>query len=91
MAVALLSIAPTPARGRQLSRAQIRSALSRAGLQRNLDEKAVVIQQRLRQQQLEAPAAVARAFGAIVSAAVKVIRALNDRDLGSRDGADRVF
>jgi len=78
MAVALLSTAPTPAAGRKLSRAQIRSALSRAGLQRNLDEKSAAIQQQLRQEQLEAPAVVAQAFGAIVSGAVKVIRALND-------------
>ena len=78
MAVALLSTAPTPAAGRKLSRAQIRSALSRAGLQRNLDEKSAAIQQQLREEQLEAPAVVAQAFGAIVSGAVKVIRALND-------------
>jgi transposase len=78
MAVALLSIAPTPAAGRKLSRAQIRSALSRAGLRRNLDAKAAVIQHQLREEHLEAPVAVAHAFGAIVSGAVKVIRALND-------------
>jgi hypothetical protein len=78
MAVALLSVAPTPARGRHLSRAQIRSALSRAGLQRSLDEKAALIQQQLREEQLEAPPAVAQAFGAIVASAVKVIRALNE-------------
>jgi transposase len=78
LSVALLSAAPTPAAGRKLSRAQIRSALSRAGLQRNLDEKSAAIQQQLRAEQLEAPAVVAQAFGAIVSGAVKVIRALND-------------
>ena len=78
MAVALLTIAPTPAAGRKLSRAQIRSALSRAGLQRSLDEKAAAIQQQLREEQLEAPPVVAQAFGAIVSGAVKVNRALND-------------
>jgi len=78
MAVALLSIAPTPATGRKLSRAQIRSALSRAGLQRSLDEKAAVIQQQLREEQLQAPAAVAQAFGAIVSSAANLIRAFNE-------------
>jgi transposase len=78
MAVALLSIAPTPAAGRKLSRAQIRSALLRTGLQRNLDQKAALIQQQLREEHLEAPAAVARAFGAIVSSAVKLIRAFNE-------------
>jgi transposase len=77
-AVALLSIAPTPAEGRKLSRAQIRSALARGGLQRNLDEKAAKFQQRLREEQLEAPAAVAHAFGAIVSSAVKLIVVYND-------------
>jgi len=77
MAVALLSKAPTPAAGRKLSRAQIRSSLAAAGLQRNLEEKAALIQQQLREEQLEAPPVLAQAFGAIVSSAVKVIRALN--------------
>jgi transposase len=77
-AVALLSKAPTPTAGRKLSRAQIRTTLSTAGLQRNLDDKAAAIQQQLRQEQLEAPPAVARAFSAIVSSAVKLIRAFND-------------
>jgi len=76
-AVALLSKAPTPAAGRKLSRAQIRSALAAAGLQRNLEEKAALIQQQLREEQLEAPPVLAQAFGAIVSSAVKVLRALN--------------
>jgi transposase len=77
MAVALLSKAPTPTAGRKLSRAQIRSALATAGLQRNLDDKAALIQQQLREVQLEAPPLVAQAFGTIVSSGVKVIRALN--------------
>jgi len=78
MAVALLSKAPTPTAGRKLSRAQIRSALAAAGLQRNLDYKSAAIQQLLRQEQLEAPTALAHAYGAIVSSVIKLIRAFND-------------
>ncbi|MGI8609510.1 MAG: IS110 family transposase, partial [Candidatus Dormibacteria bacterium] len=78
MSVSLLSAAPTPAQGRKLARGQVRSVLSNAGLQRRLDEKAADIQQQLREEQLEAPAPVAKAFGAIVAGAVKVIRALNE-------------
>jgi transposase len=78
VAVALLSRAPTPTAGRKLSRAQIRSALAAVGLQRNLDEKASLIQQQLREEQLEALPLVAQAFGAIVSSGVKVIRTYNE-------------
>jgi transposase len=79
LAAALLSKAPTPTAGRKLSRAQIRSALTTAGLQRNLDEKAALIQQQLREEQLEAPPLMAKAFGAIVSSAVPLIRAFNEQ------------
>src|SRR3712207_7783588 len=51
-ALAVLELAPTPTRGRGLSRAKIGSALRRAGRQRNIDAKAEQIQAALRQPQL---------------------------------------
>ena len=51
-ALAILQIAPTPPLGRQLSRAKIASALSRAGRVRNLQTRATEIQAALRAEQL---------------------------------------
>lgn len=42
-AVAVLQLAPTPERGRQLSRAKITAALGRGGRQRNLGQRAAQI------------------------------------------------
>jgi len=63
-ALAVLELAPTPARGRALSRSKIAAALRRAGRQRNLDARAEQIQAVLRAPQLEQPPLVADAFGA---------------------------
>ena len=76
-ALAVLSIAPTPITGRQLSRAKIASALRRAGRQRRIDERAVEIQTALRSEQLQASPLIADAMGATVSAHVAVIVELN--------------
>jgi transposase len=76
-ALAVLAIASTPTTGRQLSRAKIASALRRGGRQRRVDERAVEIQSALRSAQLEAPALIADAMGATVSALVAVIIELN--------------
>jgi hypothetical protein len=51
---------PTPADAGRLSLSKIRSALKAAGRQRNLDSRALQIQEMLRSEQLAAPAA----FGA---------------------------
>jgi transposase len=75
-ALAVLAIAPTPTLGRQLSRSKIAVALRRGGRQRRIDERAAEIQQALRTPQLEAPALVAEAMGASVSALVAVVTAL---------------
>jgi transposase len=76
-ALAVLAVAPTPALGRQLSRAKIASALRRGGRQRRIDERAVEIQTALRSAQLEAPALIADAMGATVTALVAVLAELN--------------
>lgn len=75
-ALAVLAAAPTPTRGRQLSRSKIASALRRGGRQRRIDDRAVEIQTALRAPQLEAPQLIADAMGATVTA---VIAELNDQ------------
>jgi transposase len=78
-ALATLELAPTPSRGRALSRAKIGSALRRGGRQRNLEAKAQEIQSQLRLPQLEAPVLVTQAYGHSVAASVTVIKELNLR------------
>jgi len=76
-AVVVLAKAPNPADAARLSVAQIRSALRRGGRQRNLDDRAIEIQQALRSPQLTAPEAVTAAFAASTKALVEVIAGLN--------------
>jgi len=76
-ALAILGRAPTPADAKGLSLAKIRSALKAAGRQRNLDTRALQIQELLRTDQLAAPAAVTAAFGATTRATVGIIAELN--------------
>jgi transposase len=76
-ALAILGRASTPADAQRLSVSKIRSALKAAGRQRNLDTRALQIQDMLRTEQLAAPAAVTAAFGASTRAAVGIIAELN--------------
>jgi len=76
-ALAVLGRAPTPAEAAHLSLAKIRSALKRAGRQRNLDARAQEITAALRTEQLAAPAAITAAFAATTRAAVGIIIELN--------------
>jgi len=76
-ALAILGRAPTPADAKRLSVSKIRAALKAAGRQRNLDTRALEIQEKLRPPQLAAPAAVTAAFGASTRAAVGIIAELN--------------
>ena len=76
-ALAVLGRAPTPVEGARLSVSKIRSALKAAGRQRNLDTRALQIQEMLRNEQLAAPAAVTAAFAATTRAAVGIIAELN--------------
>ena len=80
-ALAILGRAPTPADAGRLSLSKIRAALKAAGRQRNLDSRALQIQEVLRREQLAAPAAVTAAFGASTRAAVGIIAELN-RQIG---------
>jgi transposase len=74
-AVAVLAMAPTPEAGRALSRSKIASALRRAGRQRNTEQRAAEIQAALRADYLQAPAAVAGAYGAAARSAIRLIAA----------------
>src|SRR6266511_1141338 len=75
-ALELLGRAPDPARAARLSRSQIAAALRRAH-RRDVDTKAIQLQQRLRAAQLRQPAPVQAAFATIVTTQVRLIAALN--------------
>ncbi len=78
-AVAILSMAPSPALGRRLSRSKIAAALKRGGRQKNIQARAEKIQLALRSEQLEAPATVSRAYGTVTSSLVRLISGLNEQ------------
>jgi len=72
-AVAVLSIAPTPALGRQLSKSKIAAALRRGGRTRYIETKTNEIQAVLRAEHLEAPAVLASAYGDAARSALRLI------------------
>jgi len=74
-AVSVLSIAPTPVLGRQLSRSKIISALRRGGRTRNLEKRAAEIQIALRADYLEAPPAIGEAHGEVARSSLSLIEA----------------
>ncbi|MGD9795119.1 MAG: IS110 family transposase [Acidimicrobiia bacterium] len=76
-ALAVLTIAPTPTQGKQLSTAKIAAALRRAGRQRRVDERAAEIRDVLRAEHLHAPTIIAEAMGAAVLALVRVLVEVN--------------
>jgi transposase len=88
-ALAVLERAPTPHQGRALSVAAIAAALRRGGRRRYVDTTAQEIRVALRSEQLAPPAALADAFGAVVSSAVAVVAEMNrqlsrlEKELGS--------
>jgi hypothetical protein len=75
-ALAVLRIAPTPETGRALSLSKLAATLQRAGRQRNIDARAVEIQQALRSPQLAARPGVVGADAASTRALVCVISEL---------------
>jgi transposase len=72
-ALGLLARAPTPAAAARLSTSGIGAALRRGGRQRNVTARAAELQELLRAPRLDAPAAVADAYGAQVRSVVGVI------------------
>lgn len=75
--VAILEVAPTPAKGRSLTQARLVRILRKAGRQRYAEQRAAKIYADLQQPELERPPQLALAYGMIVSSSVKIIRQLN--------------
>ena len=76
-ALAVLAIAPEPERGRRLTSGQIAAALRRGGRLRNVEHRAAEIRVALQGPQLAAPALIADAHAATVTALVAIVRALD--------------
>ena len=76
-ALAVLGRAPTPALGKGVSAAKIASVIRAAGRQRNVETKAGEIREHLRGAHLDAPAALAKAYGASVKATVGILTEMN--------------
>jgi transposase len=72
-ACSVLAMAPTPERGRRLTRSRIRRSLAASGRSRNLDRRAEQIYQSLQVPQLEASPLLAEAYGQVVGSLVLVI------------------
>jgi transposase len=81
-ALAVLAVAPTPERGRGLSRSSIAAALRRGGRQRRVEERTAEIHAAFHTDQLTAPELISDAMGATVAALVAVIAALNTQIAG---------
>ena len=75
-ALAVLSVAPTPATGRALNRSRVVSLLRKAGRRRNLPVRADEIVSALRTEQLELPAVITDAYAASVKSLVVVLAAM---------------
>ena len=75
--LAVLAAAPTPARGRSLTKPQIKAALRRGGRKRYLDRRTAEIQTALRSPQLETSTTVGGAYGAVTGTTVAIITELN--------------
>ena len=76
-AVAILAIAPTPTKGRVLTKARIESALRKAGRRRLLHERVNRIYEILRREQLTQPALLEDAYGVATEATIANIAQLN--------------
>jgi Transposase/Transposase IS116/IS110/IS902 family len=74
-AVSVISVAPTPDLGRQLSRSKIAAALRRGGRMRSIEKRAAEIQEALRGDYLQAPPAIVEAHGEVARSSVALIDA----------------
>ena len=73
-ALAVLTEAPTPTRGRSLSRSKIAAALRRGGRRNRVEARAEQIQAALRAPALEQPEVVADAYGTVVASLVRLLQ-----------------
>jgi transposase len=78
-ALAVLELAPTPDRGRRLSRAAVRRALVDAGRRRNLQARVVAVHDALAAPQLVAPEPVEAAYRHVIGGLVAVLGCLNEQ------------
>ena len=76
-ALALLALAPTPARGRTLSLSKIETVFRRAGRRRGVNERARATQVALRKPQLEQPTPLSEAMGVQVASLARLAAAVN--------------
>ena len=90
-AIAVLTIAPTPALGRALSRSKIAVVLRRGGRQRNTEARAEQIREALRSGQLRAGEGMERAYGVITSSLVGLIAGLNVQIAGLEQELKEAF
>jgi hypothetical protein len=72
-AIAVLSLAPTPADGRRLTKARVVTALRRGGRQRGLERKAAEVLAALHVEQLRQPEILEHAYGRATKSEVRVI------------------
>jgi transposase len=91
VAVAFLSIAPTPELGRRLSRSKIAATLRRAGRKRNIDARSEAIQTALRSEQLRTSASLEETYGVIVTSLVRLIAGLNTQIAGLEQDLHTAF
>ena len=75
----VLSVAPTPTKGRKLSLASIKAAMKKGGRKRGFDKRAQQIQEVLRRDQLEAPPQIETAMGSLVEALIAVAMELENQ------------
>jgi hypothetical protein len=78
-ALAVLALAPTPERGRQLMRAAVRRVLDGTGRRRNLQARMVAIHDALAAPQLAAPEQVEAAYRHVIDSLVAVLGCLNEQ------------
>jgi transposase len=78
-ALAVLGLAPTPQRGRQLTRAAVRRALVGAGRRRNLQARVVAIHDALVAPQLAAAEPVEAAYRHVIDGLVALLSCLNEQ------------
>jgi transposase len=76
-ALGVLAVAPNPAQARSLSVARIASVLTKAGRRRRVNERAEEIHAAFQSPQLEAPEALANAWGDVVASSVRIIKEMS--------------
>lgn len=90
-AVGVLTAAPEPREAARLSVSQLRAALRRGGRKRNIERRAAELREVFSAEQLEASAAVSRAFAETTRAAVGQIAEINRQIAALEDALESSF